>query len=200
MNAETAEGQSIFGCALQIISTITGGGIVSVPYAMSAPGFEIGIIVNVVIITFMMYCTHLYMSSRDLFGFDSISELSYMSFGRSSVFIINILVAFVIFGILLLYLILFSKISLSLVVPFIGEPPEDGDEDLMARILTNKTTYILLVTAISMPIMLKKNLSELKIQSQILFLGVILLLCVLALMQFQISENISEEGMHELKD
>ena len=200
MNAETAEGQSIFGCALQIISTITGGGIVSVPYAMSAPGFEIGIIVNVVIITFMMYCTHLYMSSRDLFGFDSISELSYMSFGRSSVFIINILVAFVIFGILLLYLILFSKISLSLVVPFIGEPPEDGHEDLMARILTNKTTYILLVTAISMPIMLKKNLSELKIQSQILFLGVILLLCVLALMQFQISENISEEGMHELKD
>ena len=147
------------------------------PYAMTAPGFEIGILVNVVIITFMLFCTHLYMSSRDLFGFDSISELSYMSFGRSSVFIINILVAFVIFGILLLYLILFSKISLSLVVPLIGER-----EGMMASVLSSKTTYILLVTAISMPIMLKKNLSELKIQSQILFLGVILLLCVLGLM------------------
>lgn len=155
----------MFGCALQIISTITGGGIVSVPYAMTAPGFEIGIMVNVVIIGFMMYCTHLYVSSRDLLGFDSISELSYMSFGRSSVFIINILVTFVIFGILLLYLILFSKISLSLVEPLIGQPKEDGDGTLIQNVLLSKTTYILLVTAVSMPIMLKKNLSELKIQS-----------------------------------
>lgn len=115
------EGQTIFGVALQIISTITGGGIVSVPYAMSAPGFENGIMINIVIIIFMMFCTHLYMSSKDIMGFDSISELSYMCFGRSSVFIINILVAFVIFGILLLYLILFSKISLSLVLPMLGE-------------------------------------------------------------------------------
>ena len=153
---------------------------------MTAPGFEVGIMVNVVIIGFMMYCTHLYISSRDLLGFDSISELSYMSFGRSSVFIINILVAFVIFGILLLYLILFSKISLSLVEPLVGQPKEGGDETLIQIMLLSKTTYILLVTAVSMPIMLKKNLSELKIQSQILFLGVILLLCVLALMQFQV--------------
>ena len=131
LNAEPDAGQSVFGCALQIISTITGGGIVSVPYAMSAPGFETGILVNIVIIGFMMFCTHLYISSRDILGFDSISELSYMSFGRSSVFIINILVAFVIFGILLLYLILFSKISLSLVVPLIGEAPEDGDVHLI---------------------------------------------------------------------
>ena len=132
---------------------------------MTAPGFEIGIMVNVVIIGFMMYCTHLYVSSRDLLGFDSISELSYMSFGRSSVFIINILVTFVIFGILLLYLILFSKISLSLVEPLIGQPKEDEDGTLIQNVLLSKTTYILLVTAVSMPIMLKKNLSELKIQS-----------------------------------
>ena len=92
---------------------------------MTAPGFKIGIMINVFIIGSMMFCTHLYISSRDIMGFESISELSYMSFGRSSVFIINILVAFVIFGILVLYLILFSKISLSLIVPLLGEPSTD---------------------------------------------------------------------------
>lgn len=97
----------------------------SVPYAMTAPGFEIGISINILVIIFMMFCTHLYISSRDIMGFESISELSYMSFGRASVFIINMLVAFVIFGILLLYLILFSKISLSLVEPMLGETSEE---------------------------------------------------------------------------
>jgi hypothetical protein len=38
--------------------------------------------------------------------------------------------------------------------------------------------------------MLKKNLGELKFQSQILFLGVILLLCVLTAMQFNENDDI----------
>lgn len=104
----------MFGVAISIVSTIIGGGIVSVPYAMTAAGLLNGVIINVVILSLVMFTTHLYLKARDILGYDSISELSYICFGRSSVFIINILIAFVIFGILTLYLILFSRISISL--------------------------------------------------------------------------------------
>ena len=90
------------------------------PYAMTTAGFTSGLLVNMIIIALMMFCTHLYLEAKDLLGYSSISELSYMCFGRASVFIINIMVAFVIFGILTLYLILFADISISLVGPLIG--------------------------------------------------------------------------------
>ncbi len=167
-------GLTTFGAALQIISTIIGGGIISVPYAMTTAGFHNGLIINLVIICSMMFCTHLYIGAKDTLGYSSISELSYLCFGRASVFIINILVAFVIFGILTLYLILFADISISLVAPIIGNS--------MAE---NKITYIISVCILLTPVMIKKNLSELKFQSRILFAGVIMLLVVLFLMQFQ---------------
>lgn len=111
------EGLSTYDVALQIISSICGGGIISVPYAMTVAGFYNGLFINIAIIICMMYCTHLYLRSKDIFGFASVSELSYICFGRSSVFIINSLVALVIFGILTLYLILFAKIAISLTTP-----------------------------------------------------------------------------------
>jgi amino acid permease len=111
----------VVGAALSIISTIIGGGIISVPFAMTVPGLVRGLEINLVLILVMMFCVHLYLEVRDRFGFETIFELCFMSFGRSSVFMINTLVAFVIFGILTLYLLLFSRISISLVKPLLDE-------------------------------------------------------------------------------
>jgi amino acid permease len=157
--------------ALQIISSICGGGIISVPYAMTVAGFYNGLMINLIIILCMMYCTHLYLRSKDIFGFASVSELSYICFGRPSVFIINILVAFVIFGILTLYLILFADISISLVTPLIDNV-----------ITQSKMTYIIGVCFLLTPVILRRNLSEIKLQSRILFVGIIMLLVVLYVM------------------
>lgn len=118
---------------------------------MTTAGFTTGVLVNVSIIAMMMFCTHLYLSAKDILGYASISELSYKCFGRASVFMINILVALVIFGILTLYLILFADISISLVGPIVG-----------SEIANNKVTYIVFVCMVLTPVMLKKNLSELK--------------------------------------
>ena len=54
---------------MSVISTIIGGGIISVPYAMSAPGFVHGIQINLCILVFMVFCTHLYLEARDRLGF-----------------------------------------------------------------------------------------------------------------------------------
>jgi sodium-coupled neutral amino acid transporter 11 len=167
------DGLSVFDVSLQIISSICGGGIISVPYAMTVAGFHYGLAINVFIILCMMYCTHLYLKSKDIFGFASVSELSYICFGRPSVFIINILVAFVIFGILTLYLILFADISISLVTLVIDNP-----------FTQRKMAYIISVCCFLTPVILRRKLSEIKLQSRILFVGIIMLLGVLTVMQF----------------
>ena len=177
-----AEPLSVVGAALSIISTIIGGGIISIPYAMTAVGFKTGILIHVIMIILMMFCTHLYISARDYLKFDTISELCFMCFGRSSVFMINALVAFVIFGILTLYMLLFTKISLSLVTPLLSTSP---DASLIVYIMESKITYILALTLFLLPVLLKRNLSELKFQSRILFFGIITLLIVLFIKQFE---------------
>ena len=145
-------GLSVFGASLAIISTIIGGGIISVPYAFTAPGFSNGLVINLIIISFMLFTTYLYLKSKDYLGFSSISELSYICFGRASVFMINLLIAFVIFGILTLYMLLFSRIATSLAEPYVGSE----------SFLLKKVTYIVLVTILTFPFLMKRNLAELK--------------------------------------
>ena len=84
------------------------------PYAMTAPGLNNGLVINIFTIVVMMISAHLYLTVKDRLGYDSISEISYLCFGRASVFIINSLISIVIMGVLTLYMILFSKIVISL--------------------------------------------------------------------------------------
>jgi hypothetical protein len=81
-----------------------------VPYAITAPGIKAGININVLAIFLMLIATHLYLTVKDKLGYDSISELSYLCFGRASVYLVNLLISLVIMGVLILYMILFSKI------------------------------------------------------------------------------------------
>jgi len=85
-----------------------------VPYAITAPGMKAGIYINIFAICLMLIATHLYLTVKDLLGYDSISELSYLCFGRASVYLINLLISLVIMGVLILYMILFSKIVISI--------------------------------------------------------------------------------------
>lgn len=88
------------------------------PYAITAPGIKAGIWINVFAIFLMLIATHLYLTVKDKLGYDSISELSYLCFGRASVYMINLLISFVIMGVLILYMILFSKIVISIYYNF----------------------------------------------------------------------------------
>ena len=111
-------GYTTFQATLSFISTIIGGGIISVPYAATTAGMRFGVLINFIILAVLLFATHLYLRVRYFYGFASLSELLFISFGRSSVFLINALLAFSCFNILVLYFVLFSKISLSLVENF----------------------------------------------------------------------------------
>lgn len=92
-----------------------GGGITAVPYAMTVSGLQTGLVINLVMMLIVLFCSHLYLLARDAHGLDNLSELCYVCFGRSSIFMINGLIAFVIFGIITLYFILLTRVSVSIV-------------------------------------------------------------------------------------
>ena len=63
----------------------------------------------------------------------SISELCYMCFGRASVYIINGLLAFVFFGVLVMFLILFGNLGVSVLA---SNKNADSKEDFIAYALS----------------------------------------------------------------
>jgi len=114
--AEASKRLTLFQATLALIASIVGGGIICIPYAMTAAGFINGAIINLITIAILIYCTHLYIRAMDMFGLRSISELCYMCFGRYSVYMINGLLVFVFFGYLVMFQILFSNLATSVVL------------------------------------------------------------------------------------
>jgi sodium-coupled neutral amino acid transporter 7/8 len=99
---------------LSLISCIIGAGIVSIPYALTATGIYNGIITNIVIIFCLLFASHLYIKSMEYLKLSAVSELSFMSMGRSSIYIINGFFASIFFGVLIMYNVLFSNVAVQL--------------------------------------------------------------------------------------
>ena len=64
---EKKDGLNLFEATLALIASTIGGGIIAIPYAMTAAGFINGCIINLVTIAILMFCTHLYMRAMDMF-------------------------------------------------------------------------------------------------------------------------------------
>lgn len=103
---------SVLEATLSLISCIIGAGIVSIPYALTAAGIYNGIITNICVIICLLFATHLYISSMEYLKLNSVSELCFMSMGRSSIYIVNSFFTIIFFGVLVLYNVLFSNVAL----------------------------------------------------------------------------------------
>ena len=140
---------SVFGTTLTIVSTILGGGIVSIPYAYAVVGTFTGVAIQVgVCIAIYISCT-LYLKTKSILrcssSFDVIANLCLASV---SGILLNLLLMFAVFGIMTLYVLLFAKICLSLVG---SAYPED-------HILASKTFYILVLGILVSPIIIRKKI------------------------------------------
>jgi len=125
---------------LAVIASSIGCGIICIPYAMTTAGFINGVMINLLTIAILMYCTHLYIRAMDMFGLRSISELCYMCFGRYSVYMINGLLVFVFFGYLVMFQILFSNLATSVILHS-GIVSKDGlikEKSYIADILSHR--------------------------------------------------------------
>ena len=96
-----------------------------------------------------------------------------MCLGRYSSVFINGLIALAVFGILTLYLLLFSKIAIQIFTAYLNAEETKS-------IFADKTVYIIALCVLISPITLKKRLQELKLTTYVLVFGVVCLTILLS--------------------
>ena len=161
----------IGGTALAIISTIMGGGIVSIPYAYAVAGFATGFSVQLIVIVSIWISCVLYLQTRNILRCNTtFGTIANLCLGSASGIILNSLIVAAVFGILALYMILFSEIAISLV------ESSDGEGD---NFLHHKTFFVVILSILMAPIIVRKRIQELKISTYVLFFGVLSLMVLL---------------------
>ena len=99
--------------ALAVISTTVGAGVTSIPYAMTASGFWTGILINCFVMSSVFFSTYLYWLARSHMQVDHLSEMLYVTLGRGSIFALNGLLAFIIYGVIVIYMTLGARVCRS---------------------------------------------------------------------------------------
>jgi amino acid permease len=179
----------VAGTSLAIISTIMGGGIVSIPFAYSVAGPAIGSAIQLTVILAIGVSCILYLRTRDILRCNTtFSVIANLCLGPISGIILNMLLVFAVFGIMALYMILFSEIAISLIG---GSAEKDS-------FLCHKAFYVISLSALLSPILVRKRIQELKVSTYVLFFGVICLIVLLTgslLMNGSYAERIEQSGV-----
>ena len=115
IQTEHEERNGVFGTALTFVSIIVGGGIVSVPYALTSSGLKFGILCQFAVMTSMIISATIYLEARARLRCQpSFTAVAQECIGDLSSLLINGIIVFCIFGVLTLYAILFSTIAIAL--------------------------------------------------------------------------------------
>jgi len=104
---------------------------------------------------------------------ESFYEVGFMLYRRFSIFYISFIMFVNSFGLIVVYFIVFGDISISLHKAVTG----DEDDDL---ILNQRYPYIIVLCSSLVPLIIKKELAELKIISWFLFFSIFLFLVITA--------------------
>tara|TARA_B110000285_G_C15001531_1_gene551665 strand:- start:530 stop:1120 length:591 start_codon:yes stop_codon:yes gene_type:complete len=155
------------GAALTIISTIVGGGIVGLPYAFYYTGLAMGIGFILVMAIQTVLSVELYLAAKDFLPGkpESMFEMGYIIFKRNSIFFICSIIILNSFGLMLVYFIVFGDTLSSLVSDLNSNVNED---DFFGK----RMAYVIILSLCLVPLILKKELQELKIISVFLFVSI----------------------------
>lgn len=134
---------------MAIISTIMGGGIVSIPFAYAVAGIAVGFSIQCLVITAIWISCVLYLQTRTILRCNTtFSVIANLCMGSISGIILNLLIVFAVFGIMALYMILFSEIAISLVGASYAED----------HFLHKKTFYVSFLCILISPIVVRKRI------------------------------------------
>ncbi len=165
------QGITHIGVAMAVVSTIIGGGIVGFSYALYYLGIVAGMVLNFLMAMQLVASVKLYLASKDIIPGKPMSlyELGYATYKRASIFFISGILVFNSFGMMLVYFLLFGDTLASIIV---NVWHVDG-------FLGTRAAYVLLLGLLLTPLILKKELNELRVMSITLFLAVIVFIVML---------------------
>lgn len=156
--------------SLTFISTIIGGGIVGVPYAMYHTGIPFGILLNILMVMACWYSCVLYLAAKKLVPVyvESLYEIGFVCMGRASIFIISTILLVSSAGLMIIYFIVFGDIFSSIIKQtcYADLKPDES------KFLTQRTFYVMCLGLLLTPVIIKKELAELKIVSITLFVAI----------------------------
>jgi len=182
-------GLTTFTGVLAILSTIIGGGIVSIPYSFVSIGIPAGILLNILAVIITIFSIDLYLAAKDIVPDkpESMYEIGYMVLGRSSIFMVGFIQFLNALGLMLLYFIVFGDTSAQLVANVWNE----GELDVF---WCKRYFYVAILSVLMVPVILKKELAELEWCSWVLF-GSIFLFIILNLWELTVDKKFNEAGL-----
>lgn len=110
------EGLTTVGCGLSIVSTVIGGGMVGLPYAILLLGLVLGFSLLAFSAITVHYSSYLYFAIREQVpgNFSSLYEMAYALQGRKSIFIIASVNIVISAGLMLIYFIVYGTTAATL--------------------------------------------------------------------------------------
>lgn len=100
----------------------------------------------------------------------SFSEIGYLAWGRISIFVINFIIFFAGFGLIMLYFIVFSGIAMSIMIQSLP--------DKVDMFYCKKPFWVLVIALLATPLIIKKEMKELRMASYGLFFAVFLFVVI----------------------
>lgn len=189
-------GLTTFTGILAILSTIIGGGIVSLPYAFVSVGLPLGIFLNIFGVLTTIFSIDLYLAAKEIIPDkpESYYEMGYMVQGRNSIFSVGFIQFINAFFLCILYFIVFGDTTAQLMANLFN----DGVQD---PFWTERYFYDLILGACMLPVVLKKELAELEWLSWVLFASIGIFV-ILNLWQLLFDKNFSSQaaGLHKDED
>ena len=181
--SEVKTGLSTFEAALAYLSTIIGGGIVGLPFSMIHTGIPAGLILNLFMMTSVWYGSVLYFSTIQLVPIpvESLYEIGFVVLGRRSIFLISIILVLGSYGLIMIYFIVFGD-TFSSIVRNICYPDQALDQN---NIFTSRLFYVVTLGVALTPVILRKEMKELKCVSITLFLSIGLFMFIFMLQLLQ---------------
>lgn len=136
--------------ALAFISTTIGASVTSIAYSMTVAGFKTGLLINMFVIMTAFFSSYLYWLARQHLQLDHLSEMLYVTVGRCSIFALNGLLAFILSGLIVIYLTLGARICRSVLV----------DAGIESSILHKKWAWVLGMSGVLFPLFMRRSLGE----------------------------------------
>lgn len=152
-------------------------------------GIPLGITLILVLAVICWYTGSLYLRAKDLSPtyVESMYELGYVTMGTASIYILSVIILISGLGCMIIYFIVFSDISKSLV--------DLAYENENESILQERYIYVLALAVIMIPLCLKKKMAEMKFVSILLFasIAIFIILFLVQLLTLGTIENHDEK-------
>lgn len=157
--------------SLSLLCTIVGGGIVGLPFAFYQLGIPLGVVTCLVMAIFNYLSAKVYLKTREIIPGkpDSFYEIGYMLTGRISIYIVSLIIFIMCVGSCIVYFIFFGRLCSRLMLN-IG---------VTSKLFTAKAFYKVMLGVLLTPLVLKKELKDMKYASVLFFTGIVVFMFVL---------------------